>query len=477
MSIQAWFRLPRVRRGLAVSLVVLSTGGLVLARTPASGMAFATPESHVVVAGGSNAATFQGPGITGRVALSHTRVLSGGEQRIFAEVDVKADAAARRAERAPLSMVVVLDTSGSMGGEKIEEARRSAARLVREMRDDDEIAFVRYASDAQVVQPLARVGQVREQLISAINMLNAGGGTDIPRGLRLGLGELDRASAGRVRRVVLASDGLDASRVMAEQLARDASARGVTVSSMGIGLDFDESYMGGLAVAGHGNFAFVKDGAALATFLQRELTETATTVAQNVTARLQLPAGVRFVQAIGAEGRQGYGGDLALSVGSLFAGDERRVLVELAATVPLGMQRNLEGTVSWSGGGGDTATARFSGLGVSGSDDPLAVQEGRDGAVIANATSVLASTRQLAAAEAYERGDVARAQAIVDQNMRDLQAAAAAAPPAARPQLAEQAKAYDGARTTFAAPRSAAAAAKTKAAAAQDFNNLGRQGY
>lgn len=474
MSIHAWFRLPRVRRGLAVSLVVLSTGGLVLARTPAGAGGRVTPDTRVTLAGGANATTFRGPGVSGRVAFSHGSVLAQGEQRVFAEIDLKADAAERAPVRAPLSLAVVLDTSGSMGGEKIEQAKQAAIKLIRDMRDDDEIAFVRYASDAEVVQRMARVRDVREALIARVSALSASGGTNIPPALDAAVAALAGASAGRVKRVVLASDGLDSSRAQAELIARNAAAGGLTVSSMGIGLDFDEAYMGGVAVAGRGNFAFVKDASALATFLRRELEETASTVAQNVTARLRLPEGARFVQAIGAEGRVGSGGELALSVGSLFAGDERRVVVELAVSAPLGVSRAFDGAVSWSGFAGDTATARFGGLTVKGTDDPLAVEAGRDGAVVANAVSVLASLRQIEAAEAYARGDGARAQALVDQNERDLRAAAAAAPAPVATALAAQERSYAESKKDFAKPRSQHTNAAAKAGAARDFNNLGR---
>lgn len=473
-SIQGWFRRSRVRRGLAVSLLVLSTGGLVLARAPSGSFAMSAPDARVMVAGGSNAAAFRGPAVSGRVALSHTLVLARGEQRVFAELDLKADPAEQRKERAPLAIAVALDTSGSMGGDKIEQAKRSAIQLVREMRDDDEIAFVRYASDAELVQPLSRVGSVRESLIQRIAALQAGGGTDIPPALNLAMSALQGASAGRVRRIVLASDGLDATRAQAELVAKSAASQGVTVSSMGIGLDFDEGYMGGVAVAGHGNFAFVKDASALAGFLHRELTETATTVAQNVSVRLRLPEGARLVQAVGADARDAGNGEIAVSVGAMFGGDERRVIIELSMNVPAGAARGIEGTAAWNAIGGDTVTARFSGITVRGSDDAIAVEQGRDGAVLANAVSVLASVRQIAAAEAYARGDAAGAQALVDQNMAELEAVKAAAP-AAAPEIAAQQRAYDGAKREFARPRSAEGNAAAKSGAARDFNNLGRK--
>jgi Ca-activated chloride channel family protein len=473
-SAQAWLRLPRIRRGLAAGLVVLSTGGLVLARTPVQGGSTA-PELHVATAGGSNAASFSGPRVHGRFALSHTAVLAGGERRIFAELDLRADVSEHAAERAPLAIAVVLDTSGSMGGEKIDEAKRACERLVEDMRDDDEIAFVRYASGTELVQPLARVGLVRRALVARIRALQANGGTNIPPALQQAMTALSDAGKGRVRRVVLASDGLDGSRALAEQYATQSAARGVTVSSMGIGLDFDEGYMGGLARAGHGNFGFVKDGASLATFLRRELEETAGTTVEGITARVHLPEGVRFVQATGADGKQLGGGELELAVGSLFGGDERRIMVELEASVAAGQLRSFEGSVAWSAVGGDTATARFAGVTLAGSSDALAVDAGRDGAVLANAASVLASAREIEAAAAYAQGDTTRARALIDQNVVELAAAASAAPAAAAPALAAQAHAYEGDRRAFAAPPSSdMGRAAAKAAAAKNAGNASR---
>ena len=88
---------------------------------------------------------------------------------------------------------------------------------------------------------------------------------------------------------------------MAETIARQSAEQGVTISSLGVGLDFDEAYMGAVARSGRGNFVFVSDAAALATFLKRELKETATTTVEKAEVRLKLPEGVLFVRATGAD--------------------------------------------------------------------------------------------------------------------------------------------------------------------------------
>ena len=151
MLLPSWLRAPRVRRGLAVSAVVLSAGGLVLFHASAGGATPISPLLPTVSPATGNVASFSGQGAHGSLALSHTRVLAGGERDLYAEVRVVADRT-RGEVRAPLSLAVVLDTSGSMDGEKIEDARNSVVRLIRDMRDDDEIAVVRYSDSAEIVQ-------------------------------------------------------------------------------------------------------------------------------------------------------------------------------------------------------------------------------------------------------------------------------------------------------------------------------------
>ncbi len=480
MSIRTWLRMPRIRRGLAASTVILAAGGLILARTPASAAPLLRPITVATggaVATGDNSTKFAAQGAHGTFALSHTHLLAGSERRFFAELDLTADAVAHARERAPLSIAVVLDTSGSMDGEKIAQAKQAVVRLIRDLRDDDEIAFVRYSTDSELVQPLARAGSVRNQLISKVQGLVAAGGTNIAPALKEGLRALADAGKGRVLRVVLASDGLDSTRAASEAIAKESVGRGVTISSMGIGLDFDASYMAGVARSGRGNFAFVNDAEALTSFLHRELEETASTTIERATARIKLPAGVRLVRAVGAEAKSLDGSEIELALGSLFAGDERRVVLELAASVEAGDARAFEGRVSWNNVGGDGADARFSDLAIRGSSDENVVAQGRDGAVLARAMSATASLRQIEASEAYAEGDVQRAQGLIDQNLVDLRAAEAAAPPAAATALQAQARSYDDTKRSFAAaaPRSAAGSIAAKQAVEKNTSNMGRQ--
>jgi Ca-activated chloride channel family protein len=482
-SLGIGLRSTRGKRAVAGAAIVLATGGLILARASASPPERRQPGGATVPSGpmsGTNAAGFSGPGAHGQVALSHTKVLAGNGASVFAEVRLAADGREPgdgTRERAPLALVVVLDTSGSMEGEKIDRARDSVLGLMHDMRDDDEIAFVRYSSDAELIQPLARMSAVRGSLAARVRRLEAGGGTNIPSGLSMGLRALTEAEQGRVRRVVLVSDGLDSTRAQAERLASESAERGITVSSMGIGLDFDEAYMGAVARDGHGNFGFVNDGAALATFLHRELDEASATTVENATVRLSLPAGVHFVRANGADARMD-GDSIVVKMGSLFAGDERRALLELTTSLQADDVRQIGTEAMWHRVGGNDADVHAADLALVATRDAAEVQRGKDGAVVASWTSVTSSQRELEAAQAYARGDQTTADALIQENLSALSSAAAQAPAKLAASLTRQAAAYDSQRKAFAAPPSSEDGKRAaKSAAAKETSNLGRSAY
>lgn len=469
-----WFRSPSVRRTFALSAVVLATGGLLLYKAPDSSALPGSSFAHAPLrADGKNAVAFGGPGAHGVLSLSHTKVMADQRTPVYAELRIAADPVERAGVRAPIALAVVLDTSGSMSGAKIEDAKRSVLRLVSDMRDEDQIAVVRYSDTSELLQPLARVGSVRASLTSKIRGLEAGGGTNIPSGLGHGLRALDEGTRKSVRRIVLVSDGLDSTRAQAEAFARSSFDSGITVSSLGIGLDFDEAYMGSVAQNGHGNFAFVREGSSLAQFLKQELEETSLTTVENARVRIELPRGMRFVSAAGADAVES-DGVIELKLGALFAGDQRRVVVELTSDGP--SDANIRAHASWSRIDGSAQAVDLPNLALGVTRDPSEVERGRDGAVLASAISVVASKRQLEANSAYAAGDVARATALSVQNEAELKDAMKAAPAPAATALSAQAGFYAEQKQTFLKhkPTSAEGRAAAKTGTVSDLDNLNR---
>lgn len=477
MSIARTIRKNRVRYAFTLGAVVLSVGGLILLRAPGHGAivgigAIPTAAAH---ANGKNLTTFQADGAKGVLALSHTKVLAN-TGKMYAELTIEGDKSAAK-QRAPMSLAVVLDVSGSMSGEKIEDAKQATVKLIQQMQADDEIAIIKYSSDAQVVQSLSRVGKVREDAVAKVKALAPEGGTNIPSGLSKALEELREVSSGRVKRIVLASDGIDSSEIQARQLTSDGFEKGITISSLGIGLDFNEAYMSSISRAGHGNFAFVAHNGSLEGFLKQELDESATTVVDQAKVKIRLPKGVKYVRAVGADVKTLDDNAIEVKLGSLFSGDERRATLEFETDIDSGKSGEFAATATWKKVGGSDQSIDLSKLTVASVSDSTEVAAGLDGTVMAHVTSSIASERQIEAATAYAKGDTTTATRLMRQNRDELAQARAMAPAEEAARLGSQSAAYDRGAQAFAAaaPSSVQGKAAAKSMVMFESKNLSKK--
>ncbi len=447
----------RSLRAAAAGCVALAAGGVVLLRAPHP--VSSAPVTPPVAVPAFPSAPFtaphaaaRGPALGLRAALASGAITARSPGHVYAVVDLDADRRAEAAARAALSLALVLDVSGSMGGEKIAQARNAVLDTVAAMRDDDRVALVTYSDAATMVQPLARVGDVRARLREIVPTINTIAGTNIPAGLAMGAVALGDGGADGVRRVVLLSDGRDGSGQALDQVAagvRSRSEHGVTLSALGIGADYDEAYMSRVADAGRGNYEFMRDGAQLRTFVARELEAAEHTTVDQAVVEADLPDGWHLARAYGVEAET-HGTHLRLPVGALTAGDHRRVVLDLvvdparAADTDLGA---LALRATWrampDARAGAVALGALPLRVVSTEAEAVA---SRDASVFADAQSVVLAEREQQAVDAWRGGRVAEAADIARTNVVTLQALQAAAPSPAR---AAQIQRYESERANF----------------------------
>jgi Ca-activated chloride channel family protein len=240
----------------------------------------------------------------------------------------------------PSDVLVILDRSGSMEGEKIEHARAAVRELLRQLGPDDRFALVSYASEARVDVPLSGVSRTLEAVVDGIT---ASGGTNLSGGLDLGIESVlaGRAKLGRASRVIVISDGLanegDSSREGLVSRVRRAAQREWVVTAVGVGSDFDEQLMGALADAGTGNFYYLDQSRDLASVFAREFDAARGTVASALEIEIAPAPGVRVVDAAGYP-LETRGGAVWFAPGALFAGQERRIWVTLRVPEGAGEQ-------------------------------------------------------------------------------------------------------------------------------------------
>lgn len=202
-------------------------------------------------------------------------------------------------------LVIVLDRSGSMQGLKIDDARRAVVGLLQRLGPEDRLALVTYANGVEILAPLMAVHSAnRRQLTSLVSRIRSGGGTNLGAGLRCGMDLLAcTPTVGRQRKVILISDGLANQGVTdpaaLEQMAAAAVEYQFSISTVGVGLNFNELLMTAIADQGAGHYYFLEDPRIFARVFEAELLAMRRVAAADVEIRIELEPGVQLNSAGG----------------------------------------------------------------------------------------------------------------------------------------------------------------------------------
>jgi Ca-activated chloride channel family protein len=256
-------------------------------------------------------------------------------------VDVPRDS---KESRAPAAVSVVIDTSGSMAGDKIKHAREAATKFISELRDGDMVSLHTFSDSAvERMAPMRLDSHARQRVASIISELRADGGTNLFEGVRsAGMAVMGAPSTHPVRRVVLISDGIatvgTTSREMLGTLGEKAGDRGVQLTSIGVGLDYDELTLNQLAIRSAGRLYHLTDTRGLSEILTSEINLLKSTRATNAKVAIVAAPGVELLGADGVRGNWHNGSDgrrsLEVPLGAMFAGQHREFVIRARVNAP-----------------------------------------------------------------------------------------------------------------------------------------------
>ncbi|HFU3560255.1 TPA: von Willebrand factor type A domain-containing protein [Escherichia coli] len=260
------------------------------------------------------------------------------EQRTLLKVDILAKD--RKSEELPASnLVFLIDTSGSMiSDERLPIIQSSLKLLVKELREQDNIAIVTYAGDSRIALPSIS-GSHKAEINAAIDSLDAEGSTNGGAGLEMAYQQAAKGFIkGGINRILLATDGdfnvgIDDPKSI-ESMVKKQRESGVTLSTLGVGdSNYNEAMMVRIADVGNGNYSYIDTLSEAQKVLNSEMRQTLITVAKDVKAQIEFnPAWVTEYRQIGYEKRQLRAEDFNndnVDAGDIGAGKHITLLFEL----------------------------------------------------------------------------------------------------------------------------------------------------
>ncbi len=213
-------------------------------------------------------------------------------------------------ERPPMHLVFLIDTSGSMqGADRLDLVKRAFLLLLEELRDEDVVSVVTYASRETVVLEGVPAGE-KTRIMEGITELEAGGSTNGSAGLLRAYEVAEKyLPAGGTGRILLATDGdLNVGVTSEAELARlvsEKKAGGIALTCLGFGMgNYKDNKLEALADYGDGNCWYIDTIYEARRALVTEGGGTFLTVAKDVKLQLDFnPAMVRGYRLIGYEDR------------------------------------------------------------------------------------------------------------------------------------------------------------------------------
>ena len=386
-----------------------------------------------------------------RVDVDRTVLPSESTERAIIKIGLDGVRLPHREMRPPVNLAIVIDRSGSMAGDKIAKAREAAIEGVRRLAPDDIASLIVYDTNVQTLVPAQRVGDGR-RLEQAIRGIEVGGNTALHGGVTRGAAEVRRHMEDRrfINRVILLSDGLaNVGPSSPEELGRLGTSlmkEGISVTTIGLGLGFNEDLMTRLAQRSDGNTYFVEHSGDLPRIFAAELGDVLNVVARRVVIEIDFPAGVRPLNFVGRDGTiRGQRAELTLN--QLYGGQEKFALVEVEVSPSRsGVEIEIASArVSYEDALNQRATTltakrnvQFSGSRtevVSSADHKVQADYAVNALAVAKDEAVVlvdAGRRDLAAAKMRQRADDMRAMGSIYSNAAVQKAAAPAAAEADR---------------------------------------------
>ncbi|CNJ19068.1 von Willebrand factor type A domain-containing protein [Yersinia pseudotuberculosis] len=235
--------------------------------------------------------------------------------------------------RSPINLALVIDRSTSMSGERIEKAREAAILAVNMLNTPDTLSVVAYDNHAEVIIPATKVTDKPALIASIQQHIHPRGMTALFAGVSMGIGQVDKhLNREQVNRIILISDGQantgPTSISELSDLARMAAKKGIAITTIGLGQDYNEDLMTAIAGYSDGNHTFVANSADLEKAFTKEFQDVMSVVAQDIVVQIKTGDKVKPVRLLGRDGDI-LGNTVNVKLNQLYSNQEKYILLEV----------------------------------------------------------------------------------------------------------------------------------------------------
>jgi Ca-activated chloride channel homolog len=380
------------------------------------------------------------------------------EDTVHVLLELTAPALETQTARAPATVQIVLDRSGSMADGRLHAALQAIDSLSSRLRPEDRLGLVVF--DDEVAVPVA-AGEVGDgnAVRQVLPQIYPGGMTNLSGGLLRGIQEAQRAANGDGATLLLLSDG-HANQGVTEhnrlgEFTAGARNAGITTSTIGIGLGYDEDLLAALSRGGAGNAHFAEDGDAAGAHLASEVEGLLESTVQAASLTVKPSADVQAVRVFNDLPASAIEDGFMVELGDFYAGETRRLLLEIdvPAIAALGLTDVCDLELRWVDVGSMKSEVATIPLNVNVVPGDQAAGRTADPEVETELVFQQAQRAKREATDALRDGDQTRATDIyraASQRLRNVQASAG---PKMAPMLAAEADLLeDMARDSFIDP-------------------------
>ncbi|MFH2095154.1 MAG: VWA domain-containing protein [Bacteroidota bacterium] len=243
-----------------------------------------------------------------------------------------------QAHRIPLNLSLVIDRSGSMSGEKLENTKKAVEYIIRQLDESDIISIVIYSDQAEVLVEPQRL-ENKEEIIGRVKGIISNGSTNLEGGIRKGYSLLKSAKKiadeEMVNRMFLLSDGIaNVGITDPETLGGITNAffeeEKISISTFGVGLDYNEDLMAKIALQGGGMYYFINSPEDLSGIFMQELKGISQVVAKNTIIEIRFPEDmVQYEKTYSYHGVL-KNNVLKISFNDLFSEEQKSVLIKFS---------------------------------------------------------------------------------------------------------------------------------------------------